>query len=237
MSKDDEENDKSVDLVRAALEAPQMHVRVKDQDVDADALEALLESVPKLVPFGSNHCTRVRAIVDWDHQLPSQHLVLRIYASYSEHEAETMETQVRSREQQIESGDVYPEFDVPDFAEIEASEAYAGVFRPGSDTFEDFRFFAPWRKEVRQSVARSAVGAVKKLDSFKRAFRERKNDALGSAVVVGWAPPCLAHGDNWAIEVWLLTEFDGQAGKAMVFMVDSETDDVTREYETDVHLA
>jgi hypothetical protein len=163
--------------------------------------------------------------------------VLRIYAAYSDHEAKAVETQIRAREARVSADNLYPEFDLPDFAEIEASEAYAGVFRPGRSKFEDFRFFASWRKEVRQSVARSAVAAVKQLDSFKRALADRKNDALGSAVVVGWAPPCLGHADHWAVEVWLLTEFDGQAGKAMVFMVDSETETVTREYETDVHLA
>ncbi len=223
--------------VKAALSDPELHPRVGDQGVDPDTLKDLLERVPELVPFGSNRYVEVRAVVDWDHQIPSQHYVLRIYAAYSDHEAKAMETQLRARRTQVESDNLYPEFDLPDFAEIEASEAYAGVFRPDNTDFEDFRFFAPWRKEVRQSVARAAVSAVKELDTFKRALKKRKNDALGSAVVVGWAPPCLGHSDNWAVEVWLLTQFDGQAGKAMVFMVDSETEEVTREYETDVHLA
>ncbi len=225
------------DKVRKALEAPELHVRVRDQGVTLEQLRPLLEHVPPLRPFGGNKYVRVRALIDWDHQLPSQHFVLRVYAAYSEHEGDVMQTQLRARESRVEEDNLYPEFDLPDFADIEASEAYAGVFRPGKDKFEDFRFFAPWRKEVRQAVAKSAIGAVKELDSFKSALRERKNDALGSAVVVGWAPPCLSHGDNWAVEVWLLTQFDGQAGKAMVFMVDGETDAVTREYETDVHLA
>lgn len=229
--------DRGLELVKTALNKPEMHVRVTDQEIDEDDLRALLDHVPELVPFGNNKYVEVRAVVDWDHQLPSQHLILRVYAAYSDHEAESMGTQFRARQQQIDSGNLYPEFDVPDFADIEASESYAGVFKKGADKFEDFRFFAPWRKEVRQSVARSAVSAVKELDSFQRALKERKNDALGSAVVVGWAPPCLGHSDNWAVEVWLLTEFDGQAGKAMVFMVDSDTEKVTREYETDVHLA
>lgn len=223
--------------VKAALSDPELHPRVSDQGVDPEALADLLQRVPQLVPYGSNRYVDVRAIVDWDHQLPSQHYVLRIYAAYSDHEAKAMDTQLRARRNQIETDNLYPEFDLPDFAEIEASEAYAGVFKPGNNDFEDFRFFAPWRKEVRQAVARAAVSAVKELDTFKRALRKRKNDALGSAVVVGWAPPCLGHSEHWAVEVWLLTQFDGQAGKAMVFMVDSETEEITREYETDVHLA
>jgi hypothetical protein len=55
--------------------------------------------------------------------------------------------------------------------------------------------------------------------------------------VVGWAPPCLAEAENWAVEVWLVVEFDGQSGRAMVFMVDNETMEVTREYMTEVHVA
>jgi hypothetical protein len=62
-------------------------------------------------------------------------------------------------------------------------------------------------------------------------------EGLGAAVVVGWAPPCLAHSSSWAIEIWLITEFNGQSGKAHVFMVDSEAQKITREFETDVHLA
>jgi hypothetical protein len=223
--------------VRAALAEPRFNVRVRDQGLDTAELRALIDRLPRLVPFGSNRYVDVRVVVDWDHQLPSQHLILRVYAAYSDHEAKLMDTQFRAREQQIDADNRYPEFDVADYADIEASEAYVGIFRPGADGIDDLRFFAPWRKDVKPNTARGAVAAVKALDSFKQALQARKNDALGSAVVVGWAPPALAHTDHWAIEVWLLTEFDGQAGKAMVFMVDSETESVTREYETDVHLA
>ena len=40
----------------------------------------------------------------------------------------------------------------------------------------------------------------------------------------------------WAVEIWLVVEFDGQVGKARVFMVDSESLEVTREYLTEVHV-
>ena len=38
------------------------------------------------------------------------------------------------------------------------------------------------------------------------------------------------------MEIWLVVEFDGQVGKAKVFMVDSESLAVTREYLTEVHV-
>jgi hypothetical protein len=46
----------------------------------------------------------------------------------------------------------------------------------------------------------------------------------------------LAHSSAWAVEIWLVVEFDGQVGKAKVFMVDSESLEVTREYLTEVHV-
>ena len=110
------------------------------------------------------------------------------------------------------------------------------MLRPDSHEFEEFRFFSDWRKEVRPPVARAALSAVKQLDSYQEAYRARQNDALGSAVVVGWVPPCLAQSKAWAVEIWLVVEFDGQVGKAKVFMVDSESLEVTREYLTEVHV-
>ena len=85
-------------------------------------------------------------------------------------------------------------------------------------------------------LARAALSAVKQLESYQEAYRKRQNDALGSAVVVGWVPPCLAHSSAWAVEIWLVVEFDGQVGKARVFMVDSENLEITREYMTEVHV-
>jgi hypothetical protein len=55
-------------------------------------------------------------------------------------------------------------------------------------------------------------------------------------VVIGWAPPALTDSANWGVEVWLLTSFDGQNGRAMVFMVDATDQRVTRVYESDVHV-
>ena len=68
-------------------------------------------------------------------------------------------------------------------------------------------------------------------------YRARKNDSLGGAVVVGWTPPALAHSESWAIEVWLVTAFDGASGEALVFMVDAKSGDITREYLTEIHIA
>ena len=225
-------------LVTDAFTDLRVHVRLQEQGVATTSAfrKALHEAVPELVPYGSNQYAAVRAILDWDHQIPSEYMLLRIYAAYSKHEARLLDTQIRARDQAITSDNVYPEFDLPDYGDLDASETYIAVLRPDSPDFEEFRFFSDWRKEVRPPIARAALAAVKELDSYQEAYRARQNDALGSAVVVGWVPPCLAKSTAWAIEIWLVVEFDGQVGKAKVFMVDSESLAVTREYITEVHV-
>lgn len=225
-------------LVTEAFTDLRVHVRLQEQGVAKaeDFRKRLHAAVPELVPYGSNQYAAVRAVLDWDHQIPSEYMLLRIYTAYSRHEARLLDTQIRARDQLIASTNVYPEFDLPDYGELDASETYIAVLRPDSPEFEEFRFFSDWRKEVRPPVARAALSAVKQLDSFQDSYRSRQNDALGSAVVVGWVPPCLARSAAWAVEIWLVVEFDGQVGKAKVFMVDSESLEVTREYLTEVHV-
>ncbi len=226
------------ELVADAFEQLRVHPRLRDQGLEpSDAMRArLLDAVPELRAYGSNQYASVRAVLDWDHQLPSEYMLLRIYTAYSRHETRLIDTQFRARDQAIATDNVYPEFDLPDYGELDASETYIAVIRPGSEEFEEFRFFSDWRKEVRPPVARATLSAVKGLESYQSAYRERQNDALGSAVVVGWVPPCLAESKAWAVEIWLVVEFDGQIGKAKVFMVDSESLEVTREYLTEVHV-
>lgn len=225
-------------LVAEAFTELRVHVRLEEQDIaTSEAFRTqLLEAIPSLTPYGSNQYAMVRAILDWDHQIPSEYMLLRIYAAYSRHEARLLDTQIRAREQAISGDNLYPEFDLPDYGDLDASETYIAVLRPGNPEFEEFRFFSDWRKEVRPPVARAALTAVKQLESYQEALASRHNETLGSAVVVGWVPPCLAHASAWAVEIWLVVEFDGQVGRAKVFMVDSETLEVTREYLTEVHV-
>lgn len=229
-------------LVADAFTDLRVHVRLQEQGIatgegQGEAFrERLHEAIPELSPYGSNQYAVVRAILDWDHQIPSDYMLLRIYTAYSRHEARLLDTQIRARDQAITADNVYPEFDLPDYGDLDASETYIAVLRPDSPEFEEFRFFSDWRKEVRPPVARAALSAVKQLESYQESYRARQNDALGSAVVVGWVPPCLAQSTAWAVEIWLVVEFDGQVGKAKVFMVDSESLAVTREYMTEVHV-
>jgi len=216
-----------------------VHARVEDQALAADSgsRDALANIMPALRAFGTNRYASVHAVLDWDHQLPSRFIALRIYASYSEHEGRVLDTKVRAREQEIQDANVYPEFDVPDYGDFEASESYVAIVPAGTDKIEELRFLSPWRKQVGAPTARMALGIVKAHVHFTELVRARQNDALGGAVVIGWTPPCLADAEHWAVEVWLLTEFDGTNGKAHVFMVDAETHRITREFDTDIQVA
>lgn len=222
-----------------ALENLLVHQRLKDQSLAPSPaqLAKIAEALPHLRPFDSRDYKMVRAVLDWDHQLPSAYLVLRIYCAHSEHEAKLLRAQFADRDKEIERDNLFPEFDLPDYGEFDAGETYIAGMNPHTYELEEFRFFADWRREMRNATSRAALAAVRKQESFRRAYEARENEALGGAVVVGWAPPALAHSDNWAIEVWLVTGFDGATGRARVFMVDAESREVCREYETDIHIA
>ena len=224
---------------RALTDDLRVHVRIRDQGNDPDdALRnTLAEALPALVAFGEHNFHGVRVLLDWDHQIPSQFALLRIMACYTAADLERVDAVIADREAEIQDGNLYPEFDVPDYGDIDASENYVALLRPGATEVEDFRFMSAWRKQVTTSVADRAVTTVKAHPGYKLVTETRTGEGLGGPVVIGWAPPSLAEAGGWAIEIWLLTEFDGQTGKARVFMVDLDNDAVTREFDTDVQLA
>lgn len=224
------------DAIRNELK---VHVRIQDQGhaPDARARERLAVSIPDLVAFDDKTFESVRVVLDWDHQIPSQFILMRILACYDARTRERVDGMLAERDEEIAEMNLYPEFDVADYGEIEGSETYVAVLRPGSIDFEDFRFLSAWRKNVTPKVADVAVRIVRTHDGYKRAAAARRTDGLGGPVVIGWAPPCLAHAERWGVEIWLLTEFDGHTGKARVFMIDMQNETVTREFETDVQLA
>ncbi len=226
-------------LVRAALtQRLKVHPRVAQQGLapTPEQRQRLAASLPNIVAFGDRHYAAVHVILDWDHQLPSQVMLLRFYLSYTDREAAEIDVSVRAVDREIDSGNLYPEFDVPDYGEIDASETYVCLVPPRTETISDLRFFSDWRKSVQPSLSRDAVSIVRAHTSYERSMRERSHDNLGPPVVIGWAPPCLAQSKHWAIEVWLLVDFDGHMGRAHVFMVDSKARTVTREYFTEVQI-
>lgn len=229
-----------VECVRTVLQQElKVHVRLHDQGhaPDGDARRRLAQVLPDLSAFGNHGFEAVRAVLDWDHQIPSQYVILRILCCYDVATRDRVDSRLAAREEEIREGNLYPEFDVPDYADIEGSETYLAVLRPQSSEVEDFRFISAWRKQVESSKAEAAIRVVRDHEGYQRAAESRTTSGLGGPVVIGWAPPCLGDTENWAIEIWLLTEFDGQSGKAKVFMVDIDRNAVSREFDTDVQLA
>jgi hypothetical protein len=228
------------DRVRnALLNELKVHPRIVDQGhgPDDEMRQKLVEILPSLSAFSDHRFRWVRVIMDWDHQIPSQYILLRVYACYDLETLERVDAILEERDDEINETNLYPEFDLPDYGEIEGSETYVAVLRPGEVKVEDFRFLSTWRKQVDPKLAESAVKVVRADAGYRKAASSRKTDGLGGPVVIGWAPPCLADTEGWAIEIWLLTEFDGHSGKARVFMIDTENSRVSKEFDTDVQLA
>ncbi len=226
-------------LVRTALlQRLKVHTRVAQQGLGPtpDVRKKLASSLPDILAFGDRRYAAAHVVLDWDHRLPSEALLLRLYLSYTDREAADVENALKARDREIDAGNLYPEFDVPDYGEIDASETYVGLVRPKGNEVEELRFFSDWRKSVQQPVVRDVLAAVRGHAGYERSMRERSHDNLGPPVVIGWTPPCLANSKHWAVEVWLLVDFDGHMGRAHVFMVDSKLRNVTREFFTEVQI-
>jgi len=224
-------------LLQQALAEIQIHVRLQEQALvpEGSSLEPLSSAIPELLPFSNHRYAKIRVVLDWDHQIPCQMAYLRIFAVYTEQEAKRLDEALLACTQGIANENLYPEFDLPDYSQVDANEIYVGLIRPGADSFDEFRFFASWRKDVPPPLASTVIKTVKQLDSYKLAYAQRDKEGLGPPILIGWSPPCLAKSEHWAVEVWLLTEFDGRRGKAKLFMVDSGSMQVTFEDSTDVH--
>ena len=158
-----------------------IHPRVTDQGIEPsqEVLDQLGAALPRLVAFGEEQFHGVRVVLDWDHQLPSQYSLLRIIACYSQQELERVDAFLEDRTEEIAEINLYPEFDVPDYGDIDGSESYVALLRPGTTEIEDFRFMSNWRKQVRASAADLAVETVKKTPSYTRAPDTRSGDGLG----------------------------------------------------------
>ena len=201
---------------------------------DSDAVASILDAIPSLVPFGSNTYESLDAVLDWDHRIPSKYATLRVFASYSSHEHRRLSTQLRAREQTIATDDLFPEFDVPDFDDVQSSENYTFIFDVEHLELLDQRFDSGWRKEVSSDDLAVAVRALSAHQPFKRAQARRASETFGGPILVGWAPPFLAESERWCLEFWLVTSFDGHAGTALVCMVDLVEELVTRHHVTEV---
>ncbi len=210
--------------MRTALAEPDhVHVRLADQTLAPDDQQraALASALPDLVPFPGTTYHRIFTLFDWDHRLPSQLLVLRVLCVQDAEEARRVERALADRIEAIDADDLYPEFDVPDFDGIEASETYIGILSLPDLSVEDFRLTGRRRVNVDEALGRKLGRFLEGTERFRAVERARAHRRqLGGAMVAGWAPPFASEHDRWTLEFWLLTEFDGQTGRAHVFCLD-----------------
>ena len=148
------------DLLRAEL---RIHPRLVQQGLFTriDARTRIAAAIPPLIPFGEQDYAGGIWIVDWDHRIPSRHAILRLYAYNSAERQRELEQAHAARLREISAEDLFPEFDVSDFAGLPADEAYeaetdlAGAPRAfASSASGAARFNPPLRPAPSTSCAR-----------------------------------------------------------------------------------
>jgi hypothetical protein len=199
-----------------------LHPRVVQQGIPRERAKALLdEARAKLVPFRGQTHHAIVALVDWDHRLPSKVFTLRIHVCYTpEAEARLSQAFVR-RVEEVAARDLFPEFDVPDYAGLPADESY-DVELSGELKLDTIRLVSPWRREIAEEDAAKAVSLVRASKKFQevRTTAPVETPGLVELEAVAWTPPCESGLDHWTLDVWWLTSFDGRLGRGWSFLVD-----------------
>ncbi len=215
-----------------------LHPRVAYQNLlrPEDAAR-IAEALPPLTPFRDEYAGAL-CVVDWDHRLPSQALVLRIWAYYSEASYDAGAEAYDDRLEDIGRRDKFPEFDVPDFDHLPADEAYE-VELDTEGVIGRCRLTSAWRRNVAHVDAEQAVAIAGKSDDFKQLKQEVPNrpDRLGALEAVSWTPPCESQHPRWTLDVWYLLAFDGRVGTGRSFLVDLTTDRVIASRDFSVRTA
>jgi len=207
------------DLVLADM---RLHPRVAYQGLMAEReeLEGIVRSLPPLPYFKSQYHGAL-SVLDWDHRLPSDELVLRIYGYYDDNALLAGQEAFDDRLEEIGSADKYPEFDVPDFDQLVADEAYEiGLGLDGE--IGRARLTSVWRRDIARKDGKIAVDVARKSDDFKILKKENRERPpfLGDLEAVSWTPPCESQHLRWTIDVWYLLDFDGRVGTGRSYLVD-----------------
>jgi len=146
----------ALDLRDALRAEMRVHPRLVQQSLlaEVDARSRIAAAMPPLVPFGDAEYAGAIWILDWDHRLPSRHALLRVYAYYGEAKRRELEEAYQARVEDIGAEDLFPEFDVPDFAGLPSDEAYEAetdlVGVPAR-----LRLVSEWRRQIQPRHAPS----------------------------------------------------------------------------------
>ncbi|MCU1276666.1 MAG: hypothetical protein JWM53_212 [bacterium] len=199
-----------------------VHPRVGQQGIAPDKAQSLFDAaLPRVQPFRGHAVHSMVGVLDWDHRLPSKQLTLRLHVLYDEGARSRFDQALTRRREEIIARDLYPEFDVPDFAGLPADEAYDIELTATLD-IEAMRLTSPWRRDVAEEDATAAIEAVRTSTVFADVKKQEsgRSSALGDLEAVAWTPPCESGQERWTLDVWWLTAFDGRIGRGWSFLVD-----------------
>ena len=217
------------DLLRTDM---RVHPRLAQQGLftGAEARARLAAAIPPLVPFGDADYSGALWVIDWDHRLPSRHASLRLYAYYSPDARRELDDAMAAREREIAAEDLYPEFDVSDFAGMPGDEVYEAETDLGGSPAR-LRLVSEWRRQIQPAAAAHAVEIVRASAPFRelRVNGRVRPPGLGDLEPTEWSPPCESGHVRWALDVWYLLTFNGMIGEGRAFLVDLVEKQVVRE--------
>ena len=215
----------SSDLRPFVAEEIRLHPRIADQGLlsEEGAATRVAAALPPLSRFRHDYAGAI-SIVDWDHRLPSQNLILRVYGYYSDDTLEAGYAAFAARLEMIAERDKYPEFDVPDFDGLAADEAYEIELSPAGQIGR-CRLTSAWRRTVASRDAQAAVTLVQGCDEYQKlvAASPSRPTYLRDLEAVSRTPPCESDHVRWTLDVWYLLAFDGRIGSGRSFLADLET--------------
>jgi ATP phosphoribosyltransferase len=205
------------------------HPRIVHQALFGEPAERqrLIDGVPDFQPFRGKAYTSALWVLDWDHRLPSRALILRLFVFYSDDARRAGLRTFDERQQAIAREDLFPEFDVPDFAGLAADEAYEAEVPAGAAPGK-FRLVSEWRREIEPRVGRKAEEIARRSSAFKELASQMRTrpPGLGDLEAAEWSPPAESGHVRWGLDVWYLRSFNGMVGEGTAFLVDLEDERV-----------
>ena len=161
------------------------------------------------------------ALLDWDHRLPCKVFTLRINVCYTAEAKGRLLQALERRVQEVAARNLFPEFDVPDYAGLPADESY-DIELSSELKLDAIKLVSPWRREIAEDDSARAVQIVRASPKFTDVQAKEPPETPGMVELeaVAWTPPCESGLASWTLDVWWLTSFDGRMGRGWSFLVD-----------------
>jgi len=221
-----------LDLREELMRGVKLHPRLVAQDLfgKPEDLQKIAAALPVFLPFKGKAYKSAMWVLDWDHRIPSRDYVLRLYVFYSAQGKAMGELAYADRLGQIDAEDIFPEFDVSDFAGLAADEVYEAEGPVGGE-LKSFRLVSEWRRAIDPKSARKAEQIARASPHFQEVASETRArpPGLGDLEAAEWCPPSESGHLRWGIDVWYLRSFNGMVGEGTAFLVDLEEEKVVRQ--------